>query len=869
MNNISTELVDRLVAEYGFRPKGKWLQQGVCPQCGKKELFSSAEKPHLVNCSRENKCGWSAHVRDLYPEVFEGFSKRFKPTKANPTATADAYLQMQRGFDLDRIKGWYTQGRFYSSQKDAGASTVRFLLNGNQLFWERFIDNTAKIGRKAHFEGSYGGLWWQPQGLTIEPGDEIWWVEGIFDAIALHHHGIKAVALLTCNNYPAKAVDPYLGKQIRWVLALDSDKAGRKYTHKFNGILRQAGEQIQCAQIPQQGKSKTDWNDLHLQEKLGQADRENYLHHGALLTAPSPISKAVLIYQKEAYETFHFEYRSRLYWWKLDLKAFNAAKEQLLKEDEYLTDIEVRDAAIQQCGAVVQIANCYPQALYYQANEMTDEAWYYFRIRFPAGGQAKNTFTGSQLSGATEFKKRLLAIAAGGLFTGASSQLDRLLQQQIHGIKVVQTLDFVGYSKNHSCYVLPDIAIKEGRTYQLNDEDFFDLPRLSIKTLSNLTLHINHDPKEYRHNWARQVYQCWGPSGIVAAAFWLGSLFAEQIRDHTKSFPFIEIIGEPQSGKTTMIEFLWKLLGRRDYEGFDPSKSTLAARSRNFAQVANMPVVLMEGDRDEDTAKARRFDWDELKPLYNGRSTRSRGMKNSGNETYEPPFRGALVITQNAEVNASEAVLQRIIHLRMTREGQSPETKQISEELERTPVEAVSHFMIKAVQQESDILALVAKHAPVHADKLLRMDGINNIRIAKNHGQIMALVDALKTLVNLPEEMAQAVRDKLKSMAEERQIAISADHPMVQEFWDTVEYIGINHLNHASEASGLIAISLNDFVHQAAINKQNIPPMIELKRHLKSSRLHKFLHSNKPVKSVIRQMAMRCWVFSNSAKPLG
>ncbi|WP_299144704.1 hypothetical protein, partial [uncultured Vibrio sp.] len=66
-------------------------------------------------------------------------------------------------------------------------------------------------------------------------------------------------------------------------------------------------------------------------------------------------------------------------------------------------------------------------------------------------------------------------------------------------------------------------------------------------------------------------------------------------------------------------------------------------------------------------AKQKGFDWEETKPLYNGRSVRSRGMKTDGNQTYEPPFRGALVIAQNAPVDATPAVLERILHLYMSR----------------------------------------------------------------------------------------------------------------------------------------------------------------------------------------------------------
>jgi hypothetical protein len=50
-----------------------------------------------------------------------------------------------------------------------------------------------------------------------------------------------------------------------------------------------------------------------------------------------------------------------------------------------------------------------------------------------------------------------------------------------------------------------------------------------------------------------------------------------------------------------------------------------------MAQIGNLPIVLMEGDRDEGS-HAKKFDFDELKSLYNGRSPRAIGIKNSGNE---------------------------------------------------------------------------------------------------------------------------------------------------------------------------------------------------------------------------------------------
>jgi len=96
----------------------------------------------------------------------------------------------------------------------------------------------------------------------------------------------------------------------------------------------------------------------------------------------------------------------------------------------------------------------------------------------------------------------------------------------------------------------------------------------------------------------------------------------------------------------------------------------------------------------------RGFDWEELKTAYNGRSVPSRGLRNSGNETYEPPFRGALVIAQNADVSASNPMLERIIHLYTDRSGQNAQTKAAAEQLIAVNL---NHFIQLATERRQQI----------------------------------------------------------------------------------------------------------------------------------------------------------------------
>jgi hypothetical protein len=285
-----------------------------------------------------------------------------------------------------------------------------------------------------------------------------------------------------------------------------------------------------------------------------------------------------------------------------------------------------------------------------------------------------------------------------------------------------------------------------------------------------------------------------------------------------------------------------------------------------MAQVGNLPIVLMEGDRDEGS-HAKKFDFDELKSLYNGRSPRAIGIKNSGNETYEPPFRGAVVIAQNAEVNASDAVLERIVHLHFMRGQQN--TRELAKALSKTDVDAVSGFILKAITQEKEILNIITTKVPVYEQLLNGSEHIKNVRLSLNHAQMMALVDALDFLIPLGEQVITDVKSTIVDLCIERQKRINQEHPIIQKFWEIYEYLDNKFdkpsLNHGNPMSNEIAINLPHFLSLANEHKLYLDEA-ELKSHLKQSRHYRFVENGKVVWSSIYKhgnepKSVKCWIF--------
>lgn len=129
-------------------------------------------------------------------------------------------------------------------------------------------------------------------------------------------------------------------------------------------------------------------------------------------------------------------------------------------------------------------------------------------------------------------------MGAGAVFTGSGQQLDKIMKDQLFGIKTVQTIDYIGYSREYGCYVFNEVAVRDGQIVGVNEEEFFEMGKLKLKSLQKgVKMALQRDDKRYSPEWLDLLWTCFGAQGIVALNFWFGSLFAEQIRHRYQSFP--------------------------------------------------------------------------------------------------------------------------------------------------------------------------------------------------------------------------------------------------------------------------------------------------------------------------------------------
>lgn len=894
--DLLQEVTTCLKRDYRLEEKGEWLRQGKCPQCSKKELYTKAAHPWVLRCGRLEKCGWEGHVKDLYPEIFDDWSKRHARTETAPHAAADAYLEYGRGFDVRPLCGHYAQEYYRDEQLGIGSATVRFPLPGGG-YWERLIDQPGRFGKKkARFSygTGYRGQWWRMPGVSIADlaaAPEIWIAEGIFDAIALTQKGgVPAVSVMSCNNYPDAALAELrraagdlgrAGPKLIW--AFDVGRAGTEYTRKFVDRAREAGWSCGAAQVRPDGDpegGKLDWNDLAQRDRLTATCLESYRWNGDVTIAPNASEKALLFYRRDKHASFPLTFGGKQLWANFSLERLQQVHQAMLENDKdgSFGALDFEDQwhqAAEEAVEISELANCTFRTLYFQRDQGLEEGSYYFRVDFPSDRPSvKTTFSGAACAAGAEFKKRLASVAPGAQWTGSTGQLDKLMQRQWAAIRMVEAIQFTGYSIDHKAWIFGDLAVHGGRVFEPNEEDYFTLSKLSVKLrTTDRLLQIRYDADRVPLQWVPHLIAAFPVKGLVALAFWVLALFAEQVRAEQDSLAFLEMTGIPGTGKTTLIEFLWKLVGRANYEGFDPTKATNAGIARTLGQVGNLPVVLIEGDRNQDTPHARRFEWDELKTAYNGRAVRTRAIANGGMETFEPPFRGAIVVAQNDVVEASPAMRERIMGMHFDKSHFSPATKAAAEKLSRMPMDEVSGFIVHAVRREADLLTAYRQAFARHEAKMLRHPGIRNGRLAKNHAQLAAMLDAMRLVVtNVPDAVAADAHAFILGMLEERQRTVESDHPHVELFWERFDWIRSGEgdaptspIDH-SRVGDTIAINLVQFEQRCGDLRLSLPcPITELKRLLKTSKARKFV-AVKPVNSRTGK-TVNCWCFQAPHAP--
>ena len=100
-DDLRAQVIERLQFDYELKVRtgSNYMRGGTCPKCKKKELYARHENPWQIRCGRPERCGHIEHVKDLYDDLFEDWSKR-APATYNDLATLRRMLKDGRTHKL-------------------------------------------------------------------------------------------------------------------------------------------------------------------------------------------------------------------------------------------------------------------------------------------------------------------------------------------------------------------------------------------------------------------------------------------------------------------------------------------------------------------------------------------------------------------------------------------------------------------------------------------------------------------------------------------------------------------------------------------------------------------------------------------------
>ena len=896
--SLISEINQRLETDNNFKFKTRTaskLSGGKCPECNEPEAYVFKDKPFVIHCPRP-KCGESkTHIKNLagYEDLFTNYGDRYPPTESDPELTARMYMRYGRGFKKEVVDGLYKQGAlpiYRDGKLVKHAHTVKFELLG-KYSWERIIDeaDVRLAGRKNQITkgANFTGLGWMPPKQKIDGESYVFITEGILKSIALMHldlsFDLATIAAISSSNFPRKIVEENKDQGVTWVLAYDGDFAGIKASIKFKAELEEMGERYLVC-LPPYGK---DWDDLLKEEKLNEQSIKDGFYRGALSTTATPKEKLFWLFAKTpTLDTFRFEHNNSL--WRAKKDEQRAKEAELSSHSLTLNecwclpgeDLEDEKESVKSSFSFERISNCYPKFLYLERDAIHGDQFYFFKIKYASGNpDTLVALEGTALQSPTGFSSFLLNKSSGGSFDGNPYDLKSFRDEWFNwGICEVKSFPFVGYDKASGIYILPYGGFHKNRFIEINKDGYIESGKHKVKT-SSKSVHLTHLDK-FNPEIFKDFMASFSINGLMFLSWWLGSLFAEQVRGAQKSWPFFELTGDQGAGKSTLIEFCWCLLGRDNYEGFDPGKATNVGRARSLAQVSNMPVMLIEGDRngEGDFKRKGTFDLDELKTAYDGRPVRAVGVAKRGSDTEELPFRGAVGIAQNATVSGSEALLSRIVHAHCNRSHHSEKSELAINALHQAKNEGVSGFLHVVLSQSDTLFDLyLEKFKGVLAEFKKELPGVQN-RLVLNHAQIYSWALCLPKIfgTHITKAHLTQLKEHILSRASDRQERLKADHPMVAKFWDIYEAQNElpdrngdhpdNHclFNHSTKPDAYIAINLVDFETKAG--KRLLGRDLDynqLKNLLPMSQRYPFI-AKKNAKSKLDGSTKFCWVFKNT-----
>ena len=319
-----------------------------------------------------------------------------------------------------------------------------------------------------------------------------------------------------------------------------------------------------------------------------------------------------------------------------------------------------------------------------------------------------------------------------------------------------------------------------------NQHDFIELldaKNSKIKVIANARKNKFKISKSFDWSVFNTLVDAWGWEGYCVSAMWFMSLFCEQIGQALSWFPFLSIYGPPNTGKSTLIIWLWKLLGR-DFEGIQATNNfTEKYIGRNLALFSSIPTVIKEINNANT-----KFDTETLLPAFDRDSVIGRAQKTNGLETNEYPFKTALFYVQNEEPFISRQLKSRVISLHFCNKRfnlQNKTSLDASRRIKDMNINEVSGFRHVVLSSHKLYVQQILSSYRDLLDQFISISETS--RVAQNYALLWSGCNVLGQHIERWVDIREACFEYLKKSINEKEIHLLEDDFIVKRFFEVLD----------------------------------------------------------------------------------
>ena len=380
-------------------------------------------------------------------------------------------------------------------------------------------------------------------------------------------------------------------------------------------------------------------------------------------------------------------------------------------------------------------------------------------------------------------------------FLGNGYQLERIFMHWMDNETQANIIDTLGWNREFQLYAFANAVIdRKGNLLKVNEvgiiqehgkNEKYYLPAFGLA-------HINNPDYEGERKfvfiegdlnfeqWAKLYFEAFESNGAIAILFLILSVFWDIVFNQVGFFPFLFLFGAFGTGKTTLVEFLLRLLGK-DFIGIPLNNATQVALSRTIASRNNSIFYLKEYTTETDEANQ-----DLILTAYDG-SGRSTGVKSNDNRTKNANVKSAIIFDGNQLPTQKAAVLSRMILLNFENNKFTDIQRKAFNQLEKNQDIGFGKILIDILKHRQYFQDNFKKSYDENIKELREIRNIDFAeRTLKHVALILAPAKMLVKKLQFPFNFNQITISVVENAIEQNRLLKSSDEVTI--FWQAFSY---------------------------------------------------------------------------------